>query len=348
MIYDEPIVFNAEAQFNVLPKRLIDSFQKLTTNPDVSNVEVFRTLNTTGTTVTSFLKGASGQSINIKGDGFTTIENNASIKTSTGTAKLLSANLIYRFTNIDNVWYEDASDAGGGGTGGAAGGADRQIQFNDTGALGGADSLQFFSKQIVAFGPLTSTLLTSLLLPAYAGTSLIITADPARHGGTNDASIYLTNSASGGWREMSSQIVATGDQGLRLHYNLIQDAAGFHHSDSFTPGLQLSFETDGAMGLEYTKPPVVAAGAYDSLPGKSFKWHPAGFPAATGQKTKYPMFTTGEPGCGMDIGVEIGGTGSNFGARIRIDDSSNANPVYLYVNGSLHQVTIDGSGFLKG
>lgn len=119
MIYDEQVVFNAETRFNVLPKRLVDSFEKLTTTPDVSNIEVFRTLNTTGTTVTNFLKGASGQSIRIRGDGFTTVENNTNIKTSTGAAKLLSPNLMYEFTNIDDVWYELELGSGGGGGGGS-------------------------------------------------------------------------------------------------------------------------------------------------------------------------------------------------------------------------------------
>lgn len=118
MNINEPLVINAETRFNVLPKRLVDSFPPAVATPNVDNVEVFRTLNAGAVTVTSFLKGASGQSINLKGDGFTTIANNAVIKTSTGANKLLSANLIYRFTNIDNIWYEDADVSGGGGGGG--------------------------------------------------------------------------------------------------------------------------------------------------------------------------------------------------------------------------------------
>lgn len=75
--------------------------------PSVKNVRVWKCSGGV-ITITNFLNGADNHQVSILGDGNTTVSHNANIKTTTGTDKLLSANLVYRFTLIDNVWYEDA------------------------------------------------------------------------------------------------------------------------------------------------------------------------------------------------------------------------------------------------
>jgi hypothetical protein len=363
-IVREQVRFESAVEFLQIPTRRPTKL--VGTIPNVFGNE-FWIANTNGT-ITNFTKGAEGQQLNILGDGSTIISNNAFIKTNTGANKTLTASVVYTFTLYNNVWYESTSSGGGGGS---VAGADTEVQYNNGGVLAAnpnfvykissgyglkvgtnddskyglkiADAAQLgyftaYGKQIVSIGQEMGTLLTSLLNPAYAGTALIITADNARNGGDNDASIYLMNGASGGFNAMASQILAGGDQGLRIHYNLIHDATGFHASDTTVCSNQLSFETDGAMGLEYTKPAVIAPGPYDALPGKAFKLHPAGNPALGVIKDKYILLTSGEPGRGFDLGVETGGTGSAYGTRIRIDDSSVADPIYLYIAGALRQV----------
>ncbi len=86
----------------------IGQFNKLDTTPDVKNGEFWKCINVVGTTVTQFDNGYEGQALSILGEGFTTIANNANIKTNTGANKLLAANKVYRFTRFNKIWYEDA------------------------------------------------------------------------------------------------------------------------------------------------------------------------------------------------------------------------------------------------
>lgn len=64
--------------------------------------------NTFAQTLVSVIGCADNTTYRILGDGFTTVPNNALIKTNTGAAKLLSANKVYRFTQINGILYEDA------------------------------------------------------------------------------------------------------------------------------------------------------------------------------------------------------------------------------------------------
>lgn len=77
------------------------------TTPNVDNVDLL-ILSGVAVIVTDFKKGYNNQWLRILGDGSTTIANNANIKTNTGANKLLLANVIYRFTYYNKVWYEDA------------------------------------------------------------------------------------------------------------------------------------------------------------------------------------------------------------------------------------------------
>jgi hypothetical protein len=57
-------------------------------------------------TVTAFTNGVVGQRLYLLGDADVTIQNNSSIKTSTGANKTLAANRAYCFINYNGVWYE--------------------------------------------------------------------------------------------------------------------------------------------------------------------------------------------------------------------------------------------------
>ena len=61
---------------------------------------------TTPTVITQFTGGHSGREITLIGNANVTIQNNATIKTSTGANKVLAANLAYRFVHYNGVWYE--------------------------------------------------------------------------------------------------------------------------------------------------------------------------------------------------------------------------------------------------
>lgn len=82
------------------------------TTPKVSNLRIIYFKNTAPLTVTNFVGGAEGQSIQLRGDAQTTIANNTNIVTNTGANKLLQLNLVYRFTlfNVSGTlkWLEDA------------------------------------------------------------------------------------------------------------------------------------------------------------------------------------------------------------------------------------------------
>lgn len=95
-------------RFNVLPSQTAQKFVAADTTPSVTNHEYWIANNTGAVTVTKFDDGADCQELRILGDGFTTVANNANIKTNTGVNKLLAVNKVYRFTNFNGIWYEDA------------------------------------------------------------------------------------------------------------------------------------------------------------------------------------------------------------------------------------------------
>lgn len=99
-------IFNNGASFPILPDVNNSRFTSVT--PNVANISFVLAGAIAPITITNLLKGSDFQSLGILGDGFTTMANNANIKTNTGANKLLAANKVYRFTHIDNVWYEDA------------------------------------------------------------------------------------------------------------------------------------------------------------------------------------------------------------------------------------------------
>lgn len=103
--FDEEVIFGGITRFNVLPSKPLDTLNG--TTPSVENCEAWKGSGNV-VTITNFLDGADQQTILILGDGTTTISNNANIKTRTGANVLLGANLIYKFTLIENIWYAHA------------------------------------------------------------------------------------------------------------------------------------------------------------------------------------------------------------------------------------------------
>lgn len=102
----EETIFQSLVRFNVLPFSSFDTLKIGSVTPSVANLETWVASNIAPLTITNFLNGASGQKLNVLGDGFTSVANNANIKTGTGISKLLLPNKIYTFHNINNVWYE--------------------------------------------------------------------------------------------------------------------------------------------------------------------------------------------------------------------------------------------------
>lgn len=114
-VINEEYVFGAPITFVVLPKRFPARFRPSEALPTVINNDLFIANGTV--TITNFIEAAKGQRIHILGNGTTQVEHNANIKTNTGATKLLADGLVYRFTHIEDVWYEDEAGAAGGGVG---------------------------------------------------------------------------------------------------------------------------------------------------------------------------------------------------------------------------------------
>lgn len=106
-VEQEEVIFNNVTTFNVLAKTPVDKFKPGDLTPSVLNCLNWICVNAGAITVTNFDDGADGQRIHILGDGFTTIANNAFIKTNTGANKLLAVNKVYRFTLFSGIWIED-------------------------------------------------------------------------------------------------------------------------------------------------------------------------------------------------------------------------------------------------
>lgn len=92
-----------------------------TIKPNVYNVAVATLKTSTSVDVEKFLGGIPNQTLTVKVQGAVTLKYNAggigSIMTNTGADKLLFADRVYKFTNIDNKWYEQDDSASGGGGG---------------------------------------------------------------------------------------------------------------------------------------------------------------------------------------------------------------------------------------
>jgi hypothetical protein len=114
-------VINSQATRNVLEKELVRWAKRTDTSPSVLNVHKLMFRNTVATLVIRLDDGAEGQTVDVLGDGFTTIQNNTKIITASGADTLLAAGAVYTFTRWpDGKWHEHASSGGGGGGGGGS------------------------------------------------------------------------------------------------------------------------------------------------------------------------------------------------------------------------------------
>jgi len=104
-----PVRFFSSVSFSELPENPVLNAPLSNTTPSVLNVERVKFANTGAVTVTDFLYGQEGQNILVLGDGFTTIQHGALIKTNTAANKLLAVNAVYSFTRISSVWIENAA-----------------------------------------------------------------------------------------------------------------------------------------------------------------------------------------------------------------------------------------------
>lgn len=362
---DEPMVFNSPATFNVLPRKNIDKFPVGLLTPNVANIDIFTTHNTGAITVQSFEKGSDGQSISIRGDGFTTIEHNAVIKTSTGADKLLEANLIYRFTYLDGVWYEDAD---GGGSSIpipllVEGSASLSYigYFHNTAADGwglrvrndgpltnygfkvtdssDAGYFMVYGKRLVNLGPESSTLEAALL--TQNATYLSIEGDATYI----NAGIVMTS----GDHKLTSMLYMTGgDRGMRLSWNYREpyQSGGLQmHSDANYPCIQTSWETDGAVGIHYTKPYVTGAGSWDGS-GKTFKLFGGGYQEGVGPyaaRGEYTSIVVGNIGRGIEFGIANNSVDDyKMMFRIRGYDTGGGtlrpDPIWMWVDSALRNI----------
>lgn len=119
-VHDELHV-EAPIRHIVLPVQYLGELE-VSATPSVLNVNHWKTKATAPITITDFDKGQNGQTIFVKGDGFTTVSHNANIKTNVEMAKLLTAGRVYQFTAIfddvlnKNIWYENTGGGSGGGS----------------------------------------------------------------------------------------------------------------------------------------------------------------------------------------------------------------------------------------
>lgn len=112
-------VIEGQATRNVLEKQQIMRALKGDTSPSVLNVGRLEFHNIVPVTVVNFDGGQAGQSVEMLGDGFTTVAHNSKIFNNSGAAELLPAGSTRTYTKwSDGKWHQGAGSAGGGGGGG--------------------------------------------------------------------------------------------------------------------------------------------------------------------------------------------------------------------------------------
>lgn len=102
---DQKLVIDAPTTFNAIPEQFVETLFGAT--PNVANL-IFFVSHAVATNLTNMLGGQNGQMVTILGNGNTTVIHDvAKICTNTGANKVLLANIVYRFTYFNGVWYED-------------------------------------------------------------------------------------------------------------------------------------------------------------------------------------------------------------------------------------------------
>lgn len=105
--FADQAIFKSRVTFQILPVEF-SSLIGAVDNPSALNKRTLICINTSPMNITNITGGADNQDLKILGDGFTTLVYGDKIKTNTGVDKLLEADMVYRFSYINNIWYEDA------------------------------------------------------------------------------------------------------------------------------------------------------------------------------------------------------------------------------------------------
>lgn len=104
---NQELVVEAPITFGVLTKKFIGTLFAGDTTPSVKNLTIFKCVNVSSVIITDFLNGQEGQEIVLLGDGNTEVVDSANL-TCTDGGHVLDAGKVYRFTQINRHWYEDA------------------------------------------------------------------------------------------------------------------------------------------------------------------------------------------------------------------------------------------------
>jgi len=86
----------------------ISTFTLADATPDISLSRIWKTADTTTYTDFGGVVGE-GHSFKLLANDAATVSDNANIKTSTGANKTLTVDVVYEFTHIGGIWYENAT-----------------------------------------------------------------------------------------------------------------------------------------------------------------------------------------------------------------------------------------------
>lgn len=193
-----------------------------------------------------------------------------------------------------------------------------------------ADVFQVFGNPIAILGN-NPTALASAVANGTR-TSLVVAAAEAI---AADGQIFLWGSGAG---PMVTMLRARGnDYGFSLSWNNTGDytTAATPYFDQAKSQQTLMFEVDGVTSLVYAKPYTTGAGAWD-IAGKGINFHVGGVGAGATQE--FASISTGQIGRGLTLGVSDVSSNTPV-AKIRIKGDAGSNPISIYVNGSLKNVT---------
>lgn len=104
---NDDVIFTGNVTHMKLPKVFVNKWPAASPTPSVANLNSHQAGGSV-VTVTNFANGQEGQHISVLGDGATTVQHGTNIFTNSGADKLLAANMVYRFTLFNKIWYEDA------------------------------------------------------------------------------------------------------------------------------------------------------------------------------------------------------------------------------------------------
>ena len=97
-------LFDGPITFSQLPKRTLKRIKGSGTL-DLTNLETIKFANAAPVSYSNIKGGANGQRVLVLGDGQSTINNNAKIKTYSGGNVLLSNDVTYELVYVDTKWY---------------------------------------------------------------------------------------------------------------------------------------------------------------------------------------------------------------------------------------------------